>query len=232
MINIADLTFQWRPKGPGILDIERLSIADGERVFLHGPSGSGKTSLLNLLGGIVLPQRGRVELLGQDITPLSSAGRDRFRADHIGLIFQVFNLLPYLSLIENVALPCLFSTRRRRRAIRADGTVAAGAWRLLEEMDIPPARFAGQPVRDLSTGQQQRVAAARALIGDPEIIIADEPTSALDGVNTELFLDLIIQELQQRPTTLVFVSHDERLAERFDRTVSMSSLQPQQGATS
>jgi putative ABC transport system ATP-binding protein len=226
LIDISDLIFRWRPDGPRILDIERFTVAHGERVFLQGPSGSGKTSLLNLLGGIVTPQQGRIAILEQDLCALSGARRDRFRADHIGLIFQVFNLVPYLSLLENVALPCLFSERRRRRAEANDGSVAAAAARLLDEMNIPPGKFGGQPVRELSTGQQQRVAAARALIGDPEIIIADEPTSALDGVNTELFLDLIFQELKQRATTLIFVSHDERLAGRFDRTVAMNSLTP------
>jgi len=227
LIKITDLIFRWHPDGPRILDIERFTVTNGERVFLQGPSGSGKTSLLNLLGGIVTPQKGHIAILEQDLCALSGAGRDRFRADHIGLIFQVFNLVPYLSLLENVALPCLFSERRRRRAEAGDGSVTAAATRLLNEMDIPPGKFGSRPVRELSTGQQQRVAAARALIGDPEIIIADEPTSALDGVNTELFLDLIFQELKQRATTLLFVSHDERLAGRFDRTVAMTSLTPQ-----
>lgn len=232
MIEITDLTFRWRPDGPRILDIGHFSAGGGERVFLQGPSGSGKTSLLNLLGGIVTPQQGRVAILEQDLAELSGAARDRFRADHIGLIFQVFNLVPYLSLLENVALPCLFSARRRGRAVAGDGSVAAAAARLLAEMDIPHEELGARSVTELSTGQQQRAAAARALIGDPEIIIADEPTSALDGVNTELFLDLIFRELKQRTTTLVFVSHDERLAGRFDRTVTMSSLTPRRAEAS
>ena len=229
MIDIADLIFQWRPDGPRILDIRQFHVAAGERIFLQGPSGSGKTSLLNLLGGIVLPQQGRIAILEQELTGLSGARRDRFRADHMGLIFQVFNLVPYLSLLENVALPCLFSERRRQRAEATDGSVEAAAARLLNEMDIPIAELGHQPVSELSTGQQQRVAAARALIGDPELIIADEPTSALDGVNAERFLDLVFAELQRRATTLLFVSHDERLAPRFDRMVSMATLRPGQG---
>jgi len=224
LIDIHDLIFHWRPDGPRVLDIKSFTVAAGERLFLQGPSGSGKTSLLNVLGGIALPQRGRVEVLGQDLCRLSGTGRDRLRADHMGLIFQVFNLVPYLSLLENVALPCLFSITRRQRAVAQDGSAAAAAARLLAAMDISVETFAGEPVSALSTGQQQRVAAARALIGEPEIIVADEPTSALDATNTERFLDLLFQELRQRETTLLFVSHDERLAGRFDRAVALPSL--------
>jgi putative ABC transport system ATP-binding protein len=225
LIEITDLSFRWRDDTPITLEIERFSVADGERVFLHGPSGSGKTTLINLLGGIARPQRGHIEIFGQDLGGLSSARRDRFRADHMGMIFQVFNLVPYLSLTENVTLPCLFSARRRAQAIAETGSVTTSAARLLEEMDLPQTLYGDRPVQELSTGQQQRAAAARALIGGPEIIIADEPTSALDAANTALFLDLAFEEIARRGTTLLFVSHDDRLAERFDRTVALSSLQ-------
>ncbi len=225
MIEIADLAFRWRSEGPDVLNIAQFSVADGEKVFLQGPSGSGKTSLLNLLGGITLPQRGRISIAGQELPALSGAGRDRFRADHLGMIFQVFNLVPYLSLLENVALPCLFSAHRRQRAIEAAGSVQAAAARLLQETGLPHDRFGDQPVQELSAGQQQRAAAARALVGQPDLVIADEPTSALDETNSGLFLDLLFRELARQGTTLLLVSHDSRLADRFDRTVDMLSLQ-------
>ncbi len=224
MIDIEDLAFRWRSEGSWILNIRRFHIDAGERIFLQGPSGSGKTSLLNLLGGIATPQEGRILLLGQDLTAMSGAARDRFRADHLGLIFQNFNLVPYLSLRENVALPCLFSSVRRQRADAADGGVATAADRLLSRMNIDPAEFGGRPVTELSTGQQQRVAAARAIVGAPEIVIADEPTSALDGTNTERFIELLMAGIEATGTTLVFVSHDDRLATHFDRTVLMDDL--------
>ena len=137
----------------------------------------GKSTLLGLLGGVAVPQAGRIELLGQDLAQLGSHARDRFRADHIGFLFQQFNLLPWLSAIDNVLLPCTFSARRKRRA-EPDPRAAAAT--LLTQLDLDPTLW-NRPAAELSVGQQQRVAAARALIGRPEILIADEPTSAQIG---------------------------------------------------
>jgi len=232
MISLDSIAFRWRPTDPLALDIASLRILDGERVFLQGASGSGKTSLLNLLAGVVLPQKGNVEIRGQALHQLSPAKRDQFRADHMGLIFQIFNLLPYLDLIENVCLPLQFSKRRRRRAIERDGSERQAAEQLLLALDIPESLFSGRAVSELSTGQQQRVAAARALIGEPEIILADEPTSALDNANTHLFLELLFAELAKTTAALVFVSHDDRLSEHFDRHLTMTEIQRDQGAAS
>ena len=225
MIELEEIEFRWRPADPPVLSIPRLSIAAGEKVFLQGPSGSGKTSLLSLLGGIVQPQRGRIQILDQDLFELSAAGRDRFRADHMGIIFQVFNLVPYLSLVDNVGLPCLFSRRRHTKACERHGSVKEIAAALLAALDVPLNSLSGVAVSELSAGQQQRVAVARALIGNPEIIIADEPTSALDEGNASLFLDLLFQQVSQRGSTLIFVSHDVRLASHFDRSLTRSDLQ-------
>lgn len=211
-ICIDDLQFRWRPDGPMSLRVASLQLGAGERLFLFGPSGAGKTTLLNLLGGVLQPESGRIEVLGQVLGDLSAAKRDAFRADHLGFIFQQFNLLPWLSVLENVLLPCRFS---RRRAQRAGGDPAAAAIRLLAALDIDAA-YLKTPAAELSVGQQQRVAAARALIGRPELVIADEPTSALDAARQQGFIELLLAEAQAAGSAVVFVSHDQRLAVHFE----------------
>jgi len=219
MIALADLVFRWPRQTEPCVDIPQLAIATGERVFLHGPSGGGKSTLLNLIGGVAVPQHGRVELLGSNIVALSGHDRDTFRADHIGFIFQQFNLLPWLSAMDNVLLPCTFSAQRRRRV--ADPL--ADAAQLLERLDLAPDLWQ-KPAAELSVGQQQRVAAARALIGKPEILIADEPTSALDATRQQAFIDLLLSEAATVGACLLFVSHDQRLAVHFDRVLSLAEI--------
>jgi putative ABC transport system ATP-binding protein len=219
-LKITDLVFRWPRQAQNCLDIPRFELAAGERIFLHGASGSGKSTLLGLLGGVALPQAGRIELLGSDITQLGGRARDRFRADHIGFLFQQFNLLPWLPAIDNVLLPCTFSARRRERA-GTDPRTEAG--RMLRHLDLDPASWR-KPAGELSVGQQQRVAAARALSGPPEILIADEPTSALDAERQQVFIDLLLQESAAVGATLVFVSHDRRLAGHFDRVVALDEI--------
>ena len=219
-LKINDLVYRWPRQTMTCLDIPRLEVARGERVFLHGPSGSGKSTLLGLLGGVALPQAGRIELLGQDLGQLDSHARDRFRADHIGFLFQQFNLLPWLSALDNVLLPCTFSARRKLRT-GADPRVSAA--NLLTQLDLTPELWR-KPAGELSVGQQQRVAAARALIGRPEILIADEPTSALDAERQQTFIDLLLREAATGGATLIFVSHDRRLAAHFDRTLALDEI--------
>jgi putative ABC transport system ATP-binding protein len=219
-LRITDLVFRWPRQAQICLDIARFELAAGERVFLHGASGSGKSTLLGLLGGVALPQQGRIELLGTDITRLGSRDRDRFRADHIGFLFQQFNLLPWLPALDNVLLPCTFSARRRERA---GADPRAEAERLLRHLDLDSASWR-KPAGELSVGQQQRVAAARALIGRPEILIADEPTSALDAERQQAFIDLLLQESATVGAALVFVSHDQRLAGHFDRSIALHDI--------
>ena len=222
IIELDQVHFSWDNKQP-VLDIPSLKIYSGERIFLHGPSGSGKSSLLNLIGGINIPNQGSVCLLGQKINKQASDWRDRFRSDHIGLIFQQFNLLPYLSVIENVLLPCRFSTQRRQRAISRYGTLNSAATQLLDQLGMAQSMW-NRPVTTLSIGQQQRVAAARALIGSPELLIADEPTSALDTDSRNAFLQLLINECDHSETTLIFVSHDNSLQANFSRVISLAQL--------
>jgi putative ABC transport system ATP-binding protein len=223
MIDAAALRFRWPGSRDDCLAIDRLHIGAGRSVFLHGPSGSGKSTLLGLLAGVLLPREGRISLLGRDWASLSGARRDAFRADHVGYIFQQFNLLPYLSVLDNVLLPCRFSALRRQRAEAAAGTARASAEALLEQVALGAALWA-RPASHLSVGQQQRVAAARALIGQPELVIADEPTSALDAALRDSFMALLLQQCRDAGSTLVFVSHDERLAAQFDETLALAQV--------
>ena len=220
MIEIEKLSFAW-PGQPPCVQIESWAIAQGSSIFLHGPSGSGKSTLLGLLAGVLLPQQGQVRCLGTSWNQLSAAQRDPFRADHMGYLFQQFNLLPYLSALDNVLLTSHFSALRRQRLGAAALKEQAQTW--LEQMQLPRALWSA-PAARLSVGQQQRVAAARALFGQPEIVIADEPTSALDAALCEHFMGLLQSACQRSRSTLVFVSHDERLAARFDQQVSMQDL--------
>lgn len=226
MIEIADLRFAWPGSAREVLRIPALTVAPGQRVFIHGPSGCGKSTLLGLMAGVLLPSSGRVSLLGTDWAALSARRRDARRAEHVGLVFQQFNLLPYLDAIDNVCLPCTLSRPRRQRAQASSGggSLRDGAQALLRQMKLPADTWC-RPAATLSVGQQQRVAAARALMGHPDIVIADEPTSALDDEHREAFMDLLLQACADGPPrTLVFVSHDQRLASRFDTALSLSAL--------
>jgi putative ABC transport system ATP-binding protein len=189
-------------------------------VFVRGPSGSGKSTLLALLGGVLVPASGSLAVLGTALDRLGGAERDRFRADHVGFVFQLFNLIPYLSVIDNVLLACRFSPRR---AERAGSRIGDEAVRLLERLGIA-GRLLATRASDLSVGQQQRVAAARALLGRPELVVADEPTSALDAEAQQAFIRLLREECEAAGSTLIFVSHDYRLACAFHREVDLMAL--------
>ncbi len=223
-VEITGLRFRWRADQPWVLDLAAFTLAAGERLFLAGPSGSGKSTLLALIAGVSLPNQGHVAVLGQAVNALSSAARDRFRADHLGVIFQMFNLLPYLSVRDNVTLPCRFSARRRSRAVAAAGSVAAEAQRLLAHLGMNEPALIHSSAAELSVGQQQRVAAARALIGGPDLILADEPTSALDTDRRQDFIELLLQECASAGTALLLVSHDRTLVGHFDRTAELPAL--------
>lgn len=222
IIELHDLRFAW-PKQDLLLDIAEFTVQPQQRVFLKGPSGSGKTTLLGLLGGVQLPQSGCIKLLGQDLSQLSASARDRLRVDHSGFIFQQFNLLPFLSVLDNVVLPCQFSKLRKQRASIRHGSIEAAAQALLQQLGLARQLHSKQ-AGELSIGQQQRVAAARALIGQPELVIADEPTSALDADSREAFLQLLFSECAAADASLLFVSHDQSLAALFDRSIDLSQL--------
>ncbi len=223
-LDVNDLQFSWSKETLPMLDIPRFSVQQGEKLFLEGPSGCGKSTFLSLLAGVSTAASGQITLLGRNLVKMKGSERDLFRADHIGVIFQMFNLLPYLSVIENATLPCLFSTNRRSKVLNAGTVPEEEAVRILKRLDLAVPAILKKKVTELSVGQQQRVAVARALIGQPEIIIADEPTSSLDGANRELFLDILFEECTRCNSSLIFASHDISLAPLFDRTTKLEKL--------
>jgi putative ABC transport system ATP-binding protein len=220
---LSGVRYGWQPALP-VVAIDELRIGHSERVFISGPSGTGKSTLLGLVGGVLVPQAGTVTILGTDLGALSTSGRDAFRAEHVGFIFQMFNLLPYLSVAENVALPCRFSAVRWRRAVAGSGGVPAEAARLLGRLGLDDPGLLRRPVTQLSIGQQQRVAAARALIGRPRLVIADEPTSSLDADARASFIDLLLAECRDAGSAVLFVSHDLSLAPHFDRRIALADV--------
>ncbi|MDH5355422.1 MAG: ABC transporter ATP-binding protein [Gammaproteobacteria bacterium] len=223
LVQLESVKFGW-PGREAVIDFQQLEIVAGEHCFIQGPSGSGKSTLLNLIGGVLLPQSGSIQVLDQDIASLRAAQRDLFRADHIGFIFQQFNLIPYLSILENVMLPCRFSAKRRDQSIQRSGSVESEAHYLLSHLYGNSGPELSQNVAELSVGQQQRVAAARALMGQPELIIADEPTSSLDIENREAFMNLLFDEVRQAQSTLLFVSHDPAYKQQFNRCIDLDTL--------
>jgi putative ABC transport system ATP-binding protein len=223
IVQMTDVVFTWPGRNAFTLAIDRFTLDKGERLLVAGPSGGGKSTFLSLLAGIITPQQGSINVLGTDIARLGGMARDRFRAAHMGIIFQMFNLLPYGSVIDNAVLPLSFSPERLKRT-EAGGGPAAAAARLLESLGIEPSLIDGASAANLSVGQQQRVAAARALIGSPELIIADEPTSSLDRNRQQAFLDLLFADIAAANATLIMVSHDESLSGRFSRVAKLSDI--------
>lgn len=215
----TDLTFGYHKKSPIVLNIPFLNVKRGERVFLHGPSGSGKTTLLGLMAGILTPNTGRIEVLGENFTAMGGFERDRFRGAHFGYIFQIFNLIPYLNVRQNIELPLGISPARNQRVGSERQSVIQA---LAKDLGIEP--LLDQSVTKLSVGQQQRVAAARAMIGSPEIMIADEPTSALDSDHREAFLRTLFLVAERARASILFVSHDQSLRPLFSRTISLREI--------
>ena len=224
ILDLKNVCFSWKNSGRELLNLPELLVEQHDHIFLQGPSGSGKSTLLALVGGILVSESGTLKVLGTEIKSLSSSARDAFRVDHIGFIFQLFNLLPYLSIEENVMLPLSFSKIRAKRAGRTKIDQVNEAHRLLKALALGEQLAEKSPVTELSVGQQQRVAAARALIGNPELIIADEPTSALDTDLRHSFLELLFGECKKAGSTLLFVSHDSSLSELFKRKISMDEI--------
>jgi putative ABC transport system ATP-binding protein len=213
VIQIKDLTFSYSEQSKPVLVIPHLTIDKNETVFLFGPSGSGKTTLLEILAGVITGQKGDVEMLGQKTQGMNLSERDQFRSKHIGYIFQQFNLIPYLTAKENILLPFTFCDKKFDQALYDNVVTELG---LSEHID----KLATQ----LSVGQQQRVAAARALMTKPEIILADEPTSALDYDHRENFLKILFALVKSLGSTLIFVSHDRSIQNLFDRHLNLSDV--------
>ena len=212
-LHLSELRHAW-PKQSPLFHIPHLSLPQGEHLFIQGPSGCGKSTLLSLLAGVQQVQQGLCEVLGHDLGQLSAIARDRLRGEHMGVIFQQFNLLPFLDAQANALMPTRLFPSRAQAANTAFGGAMQQAQRLAEGLGLSPSLW-HQPVHQLSVGQQQRVAAVRALMGQPQLIIADEPTSALDDANQLEFLDLLLRTAEQQAASVVMVSHNARLAHRF-----------------
>ncbi len=223
VVELSEVRFGYPGATASVLDIASFALPRGQQLLLRGASGSGKSTLLALIAGVLQPTAGRVRVAGQDLAALRKAARDRFRADHCGVVFQQFNLLPFLSTRDNIALGLQFSARRGRLAA---GTQALDTEieRLMVALGLDVAALWSRPAARLSVGQQQRVAAARALIARPPLLLADEPTSALDPVAAQAFLQLLFAECRQGGTSSIVVSHDPSIAPLFDAQADLATL--------
>jgi len=219
IIKLNDVRFRWPGWPPFAIAVDELSVQKGEKVLLLGESGSGKSTLLSLICATILADSGAVVIGGTEIKTLSGWSRDRFRAEQIGVIFQQFNLLPFGSVLDNILLPLRFAPIRRRNCNDAP----RNAVELCQDLGLPD-NVETTKAENLSVGQQQRVAVARALIGQPPILIADEPTSSLDEANQDNFLEVLFEQVRTYNSTLLMVSHNPRLSERFDRVLHMSEI--------
>lgn len=216
LISLKNVTFRYPKADRDALQINNWQIPVGQNTFIQGKSGSGKSTLLNLLAGVYKAQQGKVEVLGQDYAKLSGAKLDKFRADHIGVVFQQMNLVPYLTVLENIQLAGHFASNNKQ-AQKSEVIALLKSLHLAEDL-------IDRKAMDLSLGQQQRVAIARALINKPEIIIADEPTSALDFDARDAFIDEMLATAKSHGCSILFVSHDLTLADKFDRVEQLELL--------
>ncbi len=216
MIEIRDLVFRY-PEGEFELCVPRLDVERGETVAVIGPSGCGKTTLLHLVAGVRSPATGTVVTDGVDVTALDDAGRRDFRIRRVGMVFQEFELLEYLTVLDNILLPY-----RINRSLTFEESVTARAKQIAEQVGISDklGRFATR----LSHGEKQRVAVCRALVAEPVLLLADEPTGNLDPTNTERVLDILIAAVLATGTTLVTVTHEYELLPRFSRTVDFKQF--------
>lgn len=219
MIDLDDIVFRYGPTPDGgfELRVPTLRVATGDRCALIGPSGSGKTTLLHLIAGIALPERGRIVVDGVDVASHGDAERRRFRIERLGLVFQEFALLEHLSVLDNVLLPF-----RIHPALSLDTAARERAATLLERVGL--ADRAQRLVPRLSQGERQRVAVCRALVTEPHLLLADEPTANLDPDNKFRVLDLLIDDAAARDATLLAVTHDHDLLDRFERTIDFREL--------
>lgn len=219
IVKIESLRFQWSKNNNFKIFVPKLEVGRGKKVLFLGESGSGKTTLLSLICGFLEPLSGSISINDKIISNLTSTNKDAYRSDNIGIIFQQFNLLPYANVIDNIILPLYFSKQRSKKV---ENKINA-AMNLCDQLRLPES-ILNQKASNLSVGQQQRVAVARALIGSPSIIVADEPTSSLDTEAQELFLDLMFDQISKNSSTLLMVSHDKSLTNYFDQVIDINEI--------
>ncbi|MGY3804843.1 ABC transporter ATP-binding protein [Pigmentibacter ruber] len=219
IIDINNLLFSYH-KNQKVLDIPKLEIFEKDKIFLYGPSGCGKTTLLSILTGILAANEGSVKVLNHEFVGLKPSLRDQIRGTEMGYIFQLFNLIPYLTVLENILLPCKLNPLRRKNKTLSE--IKEKCIEIAKNLNI--AQILSKKATEISIGQQQRVAAARALLGDPKIIIADEPTSSLDEENRELFIQHLFEQCNTQNSSLIFVSHDINLKKLFSKQINLPEL--------
>jgi len=216
VIRVRDLEFSY-PKGAFAMRVDELACERGGRIALVGPSGSGKTTLLNLLGGVLVPQRGSVSVAGEEVSGRPERWRRAFRLRHVGMIFQAFELLPYLNVIDNVLLPAIVDPSLRTPRIRGRAAHLLDSVGLADKRSRHPAL--------LSQGERQRVAICRALVAEPEVVLADEPTGNLDQENARAALALMLDHVERHGATFVMSTHNTSLLDPFERVVDTAALQ-------
>jgi len=216
MINIQSLQFHY-PQGDFSLNIPDLTIKKNERVVFVGPSGSGKTTLLNLIAGIITPSKGQIAIDSQLISSLDESKRRAYRIQHIGHVFQTFELFSYLSILDNILLPA-----RINPVLKVTPKLQQQAMDLLNQMNL--SHKANDYPQQLSQGEQQRVAVCRALLMRPSLLLADEPTGNLDLFNKEKALNLLLNYAEQNQATLIVVTHDQTLLDNFDRVIDFQNF--------
>ena len=224
MIRIQDLRFSYST-GSFDLSIPQLQIASSAATAVAGPSGSGKTTLLHLIAGILTPAAGTISVNGTNVPALPDQARRQFRITEVGLIFQEFELIDYLSVLDNVLLPC-----RITRTLPLTQQARQRALQLLTQAGLGD--YAGRSVTQLSHGERQRVAICRALLPQPKLLLADEPTGNLDPATSQQILKLLLTTVAEAETTLVMVTHNHAILDQFDRTIDFSQfLMPSTAAT-
>lgn len=228
VIRLNQLRFSYPGATTEVLNIPEWQLNQGERCFVFGASGAGKSTLMNLLSGVLKPSSGEIWVQGENLSALSSKKRDQFRARHIGVVFQQFNLIPYLTVAENIRLASWFSGFKE--GALGDSFEERLA-QLLETLQLPLSVLQ-RPSGELSVGQQQRVAIVRALINQPELVIVDEPTSALDTYARDSFMQLLMSTCSAQASSLLFVSHDLALQSYFDVHLALGELNQAKGELS
>lgn len=213
-LHVSDLRFAYSAEGFRV-HVPHLALAPGKALALAGPSGAGKSTLLRLLTGLLTPTSGEVSLGGAQLAAMTPEARRAFRLRHIGLVFQDFALLDYLTVTENILLPHQF---------RGDVSAAVRSKMLDLTQRLHIDRYLGKRVSHLSQGERQRVAVARALVHEPQFVFADEPTASLDPARGRIVVDMLLEDTRRRSACLVMVTHDPNLLPLFDQTLRMEDL--------
>ena len=210
--------------GHNCIDIPSLQIHNGDAVMLFGENGSGKTTLMKLLSGLLEPDSGSVHILGRNLTNMKRREKDHFRADQVGYIFQSLHLMPYLTALENILLPCGFSSRKKQIVDGAELSREYEAYQLMARLKLEDPSRLRHKTEQLSKGLQQRIAVARALIGNPSLILADEPASTMGSYSQRLVYELLIEHARETNATLICITHNKEANPLFEHHLNMKDI--------